>query len=129
MEKKQNWEYWVKKGYLDLLIPMDYRTSVEDLKILFDMQLEYKSDVYLCPGLQLISLDEPKKVIDQISLASDYFKAGFVLFSVSHIKKFSKDYEYFKNAMSKKAITPFRKMEELVVAFDECSKIRTSNLC
>ncbi|WP_372588942.1 family 10 glycosylhydrolase [Fervidobacterium pennivorans subsp. shakshaketiis] len=122
MEKKQNWEYWVKKGYLDLLIPMDYRTSVEDLKILFDMQLEYKSDVYLCPGLQLISLDEPKKVIDQISLASDYFKAGFVLFSVSHIKKFSKDYEYFKNAMSKKAITPFRKMEELVVAFDEALK-------
>ncbi|AMW32706.1 family 10 glycosylhydrolase [Fervidobacterium islandicum] len=117
MEKKQNWEYWVKSGYLDLLIPMDYRNSAEDLKILFDMQSEYKKDVYLCPGLQLISLDEPKKVIDQIALTNNYFKSGFVLFSVSHIKKFSNDYEYFRVVMSKHAVTPFKGIDVLLDSF------------
>jgi len=120
MEKKQNWESWVKNRYVDLLIPMNYKSSLEDLRIVLEMQQKYKNDVYICPGLSLISLDSPKKVIDQILLTSEYFKSGFVLFSLSHIKKFPKD--YFKALMSEEAVTPFKNISILLSEFEKSLK-------
>ncbi len=91
--KKQNWEIWLKNGYVDILIPMNYRSTLEDLKILLDSQSQYKDSVYFYPGIQLINLPNgTKDLMNQLTLCLDYFDYGVVAFSSIYLDKYDKDY-------------------------------------
>lgn len=118
MVKKQNWEEWLYKGILDVVIPMNYFGSVDDLKINLEKQAKYKAYTYFYPGLQMISLKSTKELMDQVYAALDYFNYGVVLFSLAYVDKF--DFNVLKNGIFRNQAVPAHKdLPNLTRAFDE----------
>jgi len=118
MNKKQNWENWAKNHFVDILIPMNYTSSIEDLEIVLDTQKRYKSYVYLYPGIQMISLKNTEDLMKQISTVLSNEFPGIVLFSLAYINKFNYDrlkVGYFRN----KAVTPH---SDLTSVFENFSR-------
>lgn len=104
LNKKQNWEEWIRNGYIDIVIPMDYRSGIDDLKILLDDQKKYKNMVYILPGLQMITLSETEDLVQQISTARNYIGYGVVLFALAYVDKY--DFDYLKYGLFRNKAVP-----------------------
>ncbi len=116
--KKQNWEIWLMNGYVDVLIPMNYRSTLEDLKILLDSQSQYKDKAYFYPGIQLINLPNgTKDLINQLTSCLDYFDYGVIAFSSLYLDKYDK--EYIRSLFSNKAICAHAKFESILEKMNE----------
>ncbi|MCD6104507.1 MAG: family 10 glycosylhydrolase [Thermosipho sp. (in: Bacteria)] len=123
LDKKQNWEEWIRNCYLDMVIPMNYRSGVDDLKILLDMQQKFKNMVYILSGLQMISLNNTNDLVKQIVTSMNYLNYGVVLFSLAYIDKYDMDYLKY-GLFRNKAIPAHAKYEELIKGFDKEIKNR-----
>ncbi|HBJ80445.1 family 10 glycosylhydrolase [Pseudothermotoga sp.] len=115
-EKKQNWEAWVRNKYIDALIPMNYKGSIEDLKIVLEMQTKFKNMVCLYSGLQMINLKSTEDLIEQIKTSINYLSSGIVLFSLSYLDRYDED--YIRNIFGVEAICAHSEINSLVKAFE-----------
>ncbi|MDI3473297.1 MAG: hypothetical protein PWQ20_693 [Thermotogaceae bacterium] len=118
LNKKQNWDNWAKNHYVDILIPMNYTSNIEDLKIIIEEQKKYKNYVYFYPGIQMISLKKTEDLVKQISTVLSEQFPGITLFSLAYIDKFDLErlkIGYFRN----KAVPPH---SSLKMVFDYFSK-------
>ncbi|MFN4223345.1 MAG: family 10 glycosylhydrolase [Fervidobacterium nodosum] len=118
LTKKQNWEEWINNGYVDVVIPMNYRSSVDDLKILLDNQQKYLNMSHILSGLQLISLNSTNDLIRQIITSTSYLNHGTVLFSLAYMDKY--DIDYLKYGLFRnKAIPSHAPLEKLLYGFEK----------
>ncbi|MGQ9856078.1 MAG: family 10 glycosylhydrolase [Fervidobacterium sp.] len=125
--KKQNWEAWLYGGYIDFIVPMNYRSSLSDLAILLDQQLVYKEMTYIVPGLQMINVSSSQDVVDQILLTNEKFGYGSVIFSLSYIDK--TDEQYFSRGIYRNRAVPVHaKLSEIIRNFDS-ELVATLNKC
>ncbi len=82
----QDWVYWVKQGYLDLVFPMDYTDSADNFEGMVERQLkatERKIPLYPGIGLLVPSYLSPDKLAAQIEVTRRHKTGGFCLFALS----------------------------------------------
>lgn len=116
LNKKQNWEAWIRNGYVDIIIPMDYRSGIDDLKILLDMQGKYKNMVYILPGLQIMTLKDTEDLVQQILVTRNCIDYGEVLFSLSYVDKY--DFDYLKYGVFRsKSVPSHADLQKIIEAF------------
>ncbi|MCC7495451.1 MAG: family 10 glycosylhydrolase [Fimbriimonadaceae bacterium] len=79
---RQDWPLWVREGWLDLVVPMDYVTRAEDLADIG------RTQVALCGGSTRIALglgawllNEPADLLAQVEVCRQVGADGWVLFS------------------------------------------------
>ncbi len=118
LEKKQNWEEWIYRKWVDFIIPMDYRSTVEDLKILLQKQSAMKDKVFIYPGLQMMKVRSWRDVLSQMKVVRDLISYGSVLFSLSYIDSLNVD--ALRAGMFRfNAIPPHADFESLKKAMNE----------
>ncbi|HPE68059.1 MAG TPA: family 10 glycosylhydrolase [Thermotogota bacterium] len=84
---KQNWELWVRNGWLDLVFPMSYTPSPEDLQIQLDSQARVaQGKTFLIPGLALFGIPDAQTLAREIQLASEMFE-GVCLFALAYLEQ------------------------------------------
>ena len=93
---QQSWEKWVRKEWIDLLIPMTYARSTDSLNSLTSPLLEEfdHGKALLLPGIRLLNISDVA-ALDQMQLLRGMSTQGYALFAAenlnSHlIKIFSK---------------------------------------
>lgn len=123
LDKKQNWEEWIRNSYIDIITPMNYRSGIDDLKILLDMQQKFKNMAYTLSGLQMISLNSTNDLVNQIITSTNYLNYGVVLFSLAYIDKYDMDYLKY-GLFRNQAIPAHAKYDDLIKGFDK--KIKNS---
>lgn len=83
---QQNWENWIERGDLDLLVPMTYAVDTEGFQRitapLFERQ--QTSSTLLLPGIRLLRL--PTAIaVDQVQLLRDLPAGGYALFAAENL--------------------------------------------
>ncbi|MBI5831159.1 MAG: family 10 glycosylhydrolase [Armatimonadetes bacterium] len=79
---RQDWPRWVRAGWVDLVVPMDYTTSGETLTGYVTRQLaDAAGQARVAVGLGAWLLASPEALLDQLAIARDGGADGFVLFS------------------------------------------------
>lgn len=93
---QQSWEKWVKKEWIDLLVPMTYARNTDSLNSLTSPLLEEfdHGKALLLPGIRLLNISDVV-ALDQMQLLRGMSTQGYALFAAenlnSHlIKIFSK---------------------------------------
>ncbi len=86
LKYKQNWGNWAQNHYIDVLFPMDYKSSLEDLEIVLDEQKNYSRYVLIYPGLAAFSIRDQDEMMRQIGFVKEKGFPGVAIFSASHIK-------------------------------------------
>ncbi|MCS6814410.1 MAG: family 10 glycosylhydrolase, partial [Cyanobacteria bacterium] len=83
---QQQWEVWVQRGYLDLLVPMTYATSTNRFQQLMEplMELGNTRAVFVLPGIRLLNLPAALAV-DQIQTLRDLPFEGYALFAAQDL--------------------------------------------
>ncbi len=78
----QDWPKWVEQGWVDLLIPMNYATSLVTLDGYVTRQLaQTAGNTRYASGLGAWLLDSPAELLEQVALSRAGGADGFVLFS------------------------------------------------
>lgn len=79
---KQDWPLWLREGWLDLLVPMDYMTDTAELATTARTQVALAGgQTRVAIGIGAWLLDEPMDVLGQVEAARAAGADGFVLFS------------------------------------------------
>lgn len=79
---KQDWPRWVREGWLDLVVPMDYTRDPAALADETAAQLAVAAPhTPLAVGLGVWLLDRPAALVNQVEVVRDAGAGGFVLFS------------------------------------------------
>jgi len=86
LKYKQNWGNWAQNHYIDVLFPMGYKSSLEDLEIVLDEQKIYSRYVLIYPGLAAFSLRDQDEMMKQIEVVKEKGFPGVATFSASYIK-------------------------------------------
>ena len=82
----QNWKHWLENQYIDFLNTMAYTENLDDLDRLVDKALDASSNrVCMYPGLA-VWLNEPDRLLQQISLVRQKGAPGIILFALAHMK-------------------------------------------
>ena len=82
----QDWVTWAHEGYLDMLCPMDYTSSVEVLRNKLEPQIaaiDGAIPVYAGLGVSPTRSSSPVNLSEQIKLARELGADGFLLFSLT----------------------------------------------
>lgn len=90
---QQNWEKWAEEGYIDMVVPMTYAESSEELKNITNdlFQTPFTQPSLMLPSVRLLNLSA-LNAIDQLQLIRDLPTDGYSLFSV---QDFNTDIEKF----------------------------------
>ena len=86
----QDWMTWARKGYLDMLCPMDYTSSVEVLRKRLQPQLaviDGAVPVYAGLGVSPSRSATPVNLSQQIKLARELGADGFLMFSLTSFSR------------------------------------------
>ena len=82
MAIRQDWPRWVREGWVDLVVPMDYTTSTDTLTGYVTRQMaDAGGQAKLAIGLGAWLLASPEALLEQVAIARAGGAAGFVLFS------------------------------------------------
>lgn len=83
---QQNWEEWVSRGDIDLLVPMTYALDAKGLKNLAQPVLNQSSlsSALILPAIRLLDLPDIIAV-DQIQMLRDLPTGGYALFAVENL--------------------------------------------
>lgn len=83
----QDWGKWMKKGWLDFVVPMNYTSSPEIFKQWIQQQATVVSEPRgLVAGIGYRSSESrltPEQVLDQIRISDEAGAAGYVLFQLN----------------------------------------------
>jgi uncharacterized lipoprotein YddW (UPF0748 family) len=92
---QQNWESWIKEGYIDLLLPMTYAETTAELQNLTNPLFRHnpQGSALILPGLRLQNQSE-MIVLDQVQYVRGLPTVGYGLFAA---EGFNSDvYEVFR---------------------------------
>jgi uncharacterized lipoprotein YddW (UPF0748 family) len=79
---KQDWPLWVKNGWLDLVVPMDYTPEPDTFAATVDAQVALtRGRAPLAAGIGSWLLQTPEELVRQVEIAREAGAAGFVLFA------------------------------------------------
>lgn len=79
---KQDWPLWVERGWLDLVVPMDYTPDPDTFAATVDAQVALtRGRVPLAAGIGGWLLQTPEALVRQVEIAREAGAAGFVLFA------------------------------------------------
>lgn len=83
---QQQWEVWIQRGNLDLLVPMTYANSTNRFQQLMEplMELGNTRAVFVLPGIRLLNLPAALAV-DQIQTLRDLPFEGYALFAAQDL--------------------------------------------
>ena len=83
---QQDWETWVSKEWIDMLVPMTYARDTERLNTLIDPLVREFSQgkALLLPGIRLLNISEVV-ALDQVQLLRDRATEGYSLFAVENL--------------------------------------------
>lgn len=83
---QQNWEAWVERGDIDLLVPMAYALDTESFSAIAQPLFERQSSGHslFLPGIRLLRLPTPVAV-DQVQLLRDLPASGYALFATANL--------------------------------------------
>ncbi|MCA9789357.1 MAG: hypothetical protein KC462_06265, partial [Cyanobacteria bacterium HKST-UBA05] len=105
----QDWETWVRKGWVETLNPMAYSNSAHSLVGLVDYVHQVGGDkVLVYPGLSLLKLNAVE-LVDKMEMIRDKGLLGTALFAYAH---FGPDTQYLVQSgpyLEKNVISPHRK--------------------
>jgi uncharacterized lipoprotein YddW (UPF0748 family) len=85
---QQNWETWVARGDVDLLIPMTYVPDTAIFlrqRVLPALQAMGRSPVLFLPGVFVRDVEE-LELLDQLQAVRDLPAGGFALFATEHLR-------------------------------------------
>lgn len=82
---QQNWEEWVKNEWIDLLVPMTYASSAEELEQRTEPILSRVSEgsTLFLPGIRLLNLPD-FAAVDQMQLLRNSNFGGYALFAAEN---------------------------------------------
>ena len=83
---QQNWETWVQKEWIDLLVPMTYAEDTETLNVLANPLLaEFdRGKALILPGIRLLNISEVT-ALDQMQLLRGMATEGYALFAAENL--------------------------------------------
>ena len=86
MKIQQHWETWVRKEWIDMLVPMTYAEDTDTLNVLANPLLgEFThGQALLLPGIRLLNILEVNAV-DQIQLLRGMSTEGYALFAAENL--------------------------------------------
>lgn len=101
---QQNWERWIKEGYIDLLLPMTYAENTTDLERLTKavFRENFAGSTLILPGLKLQNQSE-MMVLDQVQLVRSLPTLGYGLFAAEGFN--SNIYEVFFRTQGNQYLT------------------------
>lgn len=83
---QQNWEEWLKKGELDLIFPMTYAPTTEELaqltRGLFNQDKPH--NIFILPGIRLLNLPDVV-ALDQLQFLRNLPTGGYALFAAENL--------------------------------------------
>jgi uncharacterized lipoprotein YddW (UPF0748 family) len=85
---QQNWEAWVVRGDVDLLIPMTYVPDTAIFlrqRVLPALQAMGRSPVLFLPGVFIRNVED-LELLDQLQAVRDLPSGGFALFAAEHLR-------------------------------------------
>jgi uncharacterized lipoprotein YddW (UPF0748 family) len=82
---QQNWEEWIRQGWIDMLVPMTYAMDTQELQQLTSPLLSQSTEgnALLLPGIRLLNLPDVV-AIDQMQLLRGMPTEGFALFAAEN---------------------------------------------
>ncbi|MGL6342220.1 MAG: glycoside hydrolase family 10 protein, partial [Waterburya sp.] len=83
---QQHWEEWVKKEWIDILVPMTYAEDTETLQTLTSPLLsEFRQgNALLLPGIRLLNISDVA-ALDQMQLLRGMSTEGYALFAAENL--------------------------------------------
>lgn len=79
---RQDWPLWLREGWLDLIVPMNYVTTADEQEFYAARQMaQTGGSTRLALGLGAWLLDNPADIVAQVEVARRTGSDGFVLFS------------------------------------------------
>jgi uncharacterized lipoprotein YddW (UPF0748 family) len=79
---KQDWPLWAERGWLDLVVPMDYTPELDTFAATVDGQVALtRGKVPVAAGIGSWLLETPEELVRQVEIARESGAAGFVLFA------------------------------------------------
>ena len=84
---QQNWQRWVKEGWVDLLLPMTYASSTDKLKDMTEPLFSEDSQgaSLMIPGLRLLNMPS-YKTSKQVQYIQQSPTPGYALFAAAHFQ-------------------------------------------
>jgi uncharacterized lipoprotein YddW (UPF0748 family) len=84
---QQNWEEWVKKEWIDLLVPMTYANNTEELEQKYQAVLNrsHEGSTLFLPGIRLLNLPD-FIAMDQMQLLRNSSFGGYALFATENLQ-------------------------------------------
>jgi uncharacterized lipoprotein YddW (UPF0748 family) len=84
---QQNWEEWVKKEWIDLLVPMTYANNTEELaqKSQAILDRSQEGSTLFLPGIRLLNLPD-FITMDQMQLLRNSSFGGYALFATENLQ-------------------------------------------
>jgi uncharacterized lipoprotein YddW (UPF0748 family) len=84
---QQNWEEWVKKEWIDLLVPMTYANNTEELEQKYQAVLNRSQEgsTLFLPGIRLLNLPD-FIAMDQMQLLRNSSFGGYALFATENLQ-------------------------------------------
>ncbi|MCC7519707.1 MAG: family 10 glycosylhydrolase [Verrucomicrobiae bacterium] len=84
----QDWPRWVKNGYLDFVVPMNYTRNDRQLAAWIEAQREgVNGKIPLYAGIGAYQLDSPRQLNRQINIVRAQGLSGYVLYSYDEAVK------------------------------------------
>ncbi|MEM8722909.1 MAG: family 10 glycosylhydrolase [Cyanobacteria bacterium P01_G01_bin.39] len=86
MKIQQNWETWIEREWIDMLVPMTYAENAEKLNTLANPLLyEFdRGEALLLPGIRLLNIPETT-ALDQMQLLRGMSTEGYSLFAAENL--------------------------------------------
>ena len=84
---QQNWQRWVKEGWVDLLVPMTYAPNTQEFQAITEplFQADSQGASLLIPGLRLLNMPS-YKTVQQVQYIQQSPTPGYALFAAAHFR-------------------------------------------
>ena len=114
-DKKQDFNTWLSRGYLDIITPMAYYDDIATLKSALNAMLPGLADCYCYAGISPTYHDlSNEQVLAQMQTTEDVGADGFVFFGSQSILNAPNYIQLLEETLSDSAILPHAKAKQLL---------------
>ena len=114
-DKKQDFNTWLSRGYLDIITPMAYYDDIATLKSALNAMLPGLADCYCYAGISPTYHDlSNEQVLAQMQTTEDVGADGFVFFGSQSILNAPNYIQLLEETLSDSAMLPHAKAKQLL---------------
>ena len=114
-DKKQDFNTWLSRGYLDIITPMAYYDDIATLKSALNAMLPGLADCYCYAGISPTYHDlSNEQVLAQMQTTEDVGADGFVFFGSQSILNAPNYIQLLEETLSNSAMLPHAKAKQLL---------------